>query len=29
MKRVMLVLTLLIMNAYAGNCYRMSNEKLR
>lgn len=29
MKRVMLVLTLLIMNAYAGNCYRMANDELR
>lgn len=29
MKRVMLILTLLIMNAYAGNCYRMSNDELR
>lgn len=29
MKRVILILTLLIMNAYAGNCYRMSNEELR
>lgn len=29
MKRVMLIFPLLIMNAYAGNCYRMSNEELR
>lgn len=29
MKRVILILTLLIMNAYAGNCYRMSNDELR
>lgn len=29
MKRVILILTLLIMNAYAGNCYRMSDEELR
>lgn len=29
MKQVMLILPLLIMNAYAGNCYRMSNEELR
>lgn len=29
MKRGILILSLLIMNAYAGNCYRMSNEELR
>lgn len=29
MKRVMLIFPLLIMNAYAGNCYRMSNDELR
>lgn len=29
MKRGILILPLLIMNAYAGNCYRMSNEELR
>ena len=29
MKRVILILTVLIMNAYAENCYRMSNEELR
>lgn len=28
MKRVILILALLIMNAYAGNCYRMSNDEL-
>lgn len=28
MKRVMLILPLLIMNAYAGNCYRMSPDEL-
>ncbi len=29
MKRVILMLSLLIMNAYAGNCGRMSNDELR
>ena len=29
MKQVMLILPLLIMNAYAGNCHRMSNDELR
>ena len=29
MKRVILILTVLIMNAYAGNCHRMSNDELR
>ena len=29
MKQVILILTLLIMNAYAGNCYLMSNDELR
>ena len=29
MKRVILILTVLIMNAYAGNCYLMSNDELR
>lgn len=29
MKRAMLILTVLIMNAYAGNCYRMSDDELR
>ncbi len=29
MKRGILILPLLIMNAYAGNCYRMSNDELR
>ena len=29
MKRAMLILTLLIINAYAGKCYRMSDEELR
>lgn len=29
MKRVMLILPLLIMNAYAWNCHRMSNDELR
>lgn len=28
MKRVILILTLFIMNAYAGNCYRMSPDEL-
>lgn len=28
MKQVILILALLIMNAYAGNCYRMSNDEL-
>lgn len=28
MKRVILILPLLIMNAYAGNCYRMSPDEL-
>lgn len=28
MKRVILILALLIMNAYAGKCYRMSNDEL-
>ena len=29
MKRVVFILPLLIMNAYAGNCHRMSNDELR
>jgi len=29
MKRVILILTVLIMNAYAGNCHRMSDDELR
>jgi hypothetical protein len=29
MKRVILILIALIMNAYAGNCYRMPNDELR
>ena len=28
MKRVIFILPLLIMNAYAGNCYRMSRDEL-
>lgn len=29
MKRAILILTLLIMNAYAENCHRMSDDELR
>ena len=29
MKRAIFILPLLIMNAYAGNCHRMSNDELR